>query len=979
MTEAPTFPPAEWNDTAREYPAILLHEAFERQVQRSPDAIALRFRDSALTYRELNAHADTLAGRLVGLGAGPNSLVAVCMERSLEMVVALYATLKAGAAYVPIDPEYPAERVEFMLEDTAAPILLTQSAVAGRFDGAAARVVSVDLSAAASSPGDTGAGGTPATPLSEPTLDDLAYVIYTSGSTGQPKGAMNTHRGIVNRLFWMQEAFGLTPDDRVIQKTPFSFDVSVWELFWPLLFGAQLVIAEPGGHRDTGYLAQLIVERGITTIHFVPSMLQLFLEDPRAGECTSLRRVICSGEALPRAVQDRLFSRLGCELHNLYGPTEAAIDVTWWACDPNSELRFVPIGKPVANTQMHVVDDALQPVLVGTAGELCIGGVQVGRGYLNRPELTAERFVEDRISGRPGARLYRTGDLARYLPDGNIEFLGRSDFQVKIRGFRVELGEIEAALEAVPGIRQAIVVARQRSSGDMDLVAYVSGADRRGTGTDALRARLLERLPAYMVPTTFVPVDQFPLSSNGKVDRKALPAPTRARPELATPYAPPRSGLERLIAELWQDVLDVETVGVNDRFFELGGSSLQAARFVNEMQTRLGEQIFVVTLFGAPSVADYAAFLQENYPAAVARLVGTDLSALGTTARLERISETDVARLSAAVPRSSAARGSIGDRNPSAIFIVSPPRSGTTLLRIMLAGHRDLFSASELQLLGFETMQERAHAYTGRFSGWLDGLIRSVMDIEGLDAEAAKAAIRAAEADGVTTKAFYRRLQDAIRPRLLVDKSPSYAMDQAALGKAEADFDGPRYIHLVRNPVPMIESFTRHHMDQVLHIDEHPFAPRQLAELLWTLSHRNIVEFLANVPPDRWVRLRFEDLVTDPDTQMATLCRALGLAFDPAVLRPYEGVEGKMIDGVYPESAPMGDPNFLARGRIDPSTAQLAAGSADAAVLGEPTLELAASFGYDLGGDAAQSRRTRRDSFARQRERRVSGRQRDVA
>src|SRR6185503_19606008 len=257
----------------------------------------------------------------------------------------------------------------------------------------------------------------------------------------------------------------------------------------------------------------------------VPSMLQLFLEDPRAGECTSLRRVICSGEALPKAVQDRLFSRLDCELHNLYGPTEAAIDVTWWACDPRTTLSFVPIGKPVANTQMHVVDEELRPVPVGTAGELCIGGVQVGRGYLNRPELTAERFVEDRISGRPGARLYRTGDLARYLPDGNIEFLGRSDFQVKIRGFRVELGEIEAALEAIPSVRQAIVMARQRSSGDMDLVAYVSSADGEQQATEALRAMLLERLPAYMVPTTFVHMERFPLSPNGKVDRKALPAP----------------------------------------------------------------------------------------------------------------------------------------------------------------------------------------------------------------------------------------------------------------------------------------------------------------------------------------------------------------------------------------------------------------------------------------------------------------------
>jgi len=433
-----------------------------------------------------------------------------------------------------------------------------------------------------------------------------------------------------------------------------------------------------------------------------------------------------------------------------------------------------------------------------------------------------------------------------------------------------------------------------------------------------------------------------------------------------------------LIADLWQGVLDIERVGVDDRFFELGGTSLQAARFVNEMQTRLGESIFVVSLFGAPSVANYGAFLQEQYPAAVARLVGSDVVAVGSPTRVTPITEADIARLQAAVPVGNASVVT-GDRNPPAIFILSPPRSGTTLLRIMLAGHRDLFSASELQLLGFATMQERADAYTGRFSGWLDGLIRTLMEIEGLDAEAAKAAIHAAESEGVTTKAFYRRLQDAIRPRLLVDKSPSYAMDPAALRKAEADFDGARYIHLVRQPGPMIESFARHHMDQVLHIGEHPFAPRQLAEALWTASHRNVLEFLAGVPPERWVRVRFEELVTDPDAQMESLCRALGLPFDPAVLQPYEGVESKMVDGVYPESAPMGDPNFLARGRIDPSTAQASGPSGDAAPLGAPTVELAATFGYDVGGDGSDGRRSRRASFARQRELRTSGRQRDVA
>jgi hypothetical protein len=805
-------------------------------------------------------------------------------------------------------------------------------------------------------------------------------VIYTSGSTGQPKGAMISHRAITNRIHWMQEAYALTPADRVLQKTPFSFDVSVWEFFWPLLFGAELVIAEPGGHRDTGYLTRTIIDRGITTIHFVPSMLQLFLEDPRASDCTSLKRVVCSGEALPKALQDRFFARLEADLYNLYGPTEAAVDVTAWTCDPASDLSFVPIGTPVANTQIHILDEDLRPVPVGTAGELHIGGVQVARGYLDRPELTAERFIDDPFSLDEGARLYKTGDLARDLPDGSIEFLGRADHQVKISGFRVELGEVEAALESAPGVRQAVVVARERTSGDLQLVAYVSTVADDRAPIDDLRVRLQAQLPEYMVPTTFIPVERFTLTANGKIDRKALPAPVTVRPRLGVAFVPPRTALERLVAARWRDILDIDQVGIHDRFFELGGSSLQAARFVNQMQAELDESIFVVTLFSAPSVAEYAAFLQAEYPEAVGRLVGAEAPALGQpsdglpNSDAVPISEADLARFRAAVPvMHEVVRDDDGPRNPPAIFILSPPRSGTTLLRIMLAGHPDLFSASELQLLGFATLRERAAAYSGRYSGWLDGTVRAIMAAQDVDADEARAQMQAAESEGLTTKQFYRRLQHSIEPRTMVDKSPSYALDPAALRKAEADFDGPRYIHLVRQPAPMVDSFERHHMEQILYLHEHTFTSRQLAELVWTSSHRNIVEFLSAVPPDRWVRLQFEDLVRDPAAEMQGLCDGLGLDFDGAVLQPYEHLEDKMIDGVHAESAPMGDPGFLAHGRIDASTAVTPAGAVESRSLGEPTRKMAASLGAPRSSDGSNVQ-TRRDSLARQRRLRRSAR-----
>jgi amino acid adenylation domain-containing protein len=962
------LPPSDWNSTARSYPVALLHQVFEAQVARRPDAAALRFRDETLTYAELDGRADVLARELAGLGAGPGTLVGVCLHRSLEMVVSLFAILKSGAAYVPIDPDYPAERVSFMLDDAGAPIVLTQSMLLDRIDFGAAHAVAVDgardTDSALAAPGGSATTGP----------DDLAYVIYTSGSTGRPKGAMISHRAITNRIHWMQEAYALTPADRVLQKTPFSFDVSVSEFFWPLLFGAELVIAEPGGHRDTRYLTQTIIDRDITTIHFVPSMLELFLEDPRAGDCTSLKRVVCSGEALPRALQDRFFARLKADLHNLYGPTEAAVDVTAWACDPGSDLSFVPIGKPVANTHIHILDEDLRPVAVGTAGELHIGGVQVARGYLNRTELTAQRFIGDPFSEHEDARLYKTGDLARYRADGNIEFLGRSDFQVKIRGFRVELGEVEAALESAPGVRQAVVVAHERSGGDLELVAYVSHATGAALPIDDLRLRLAAQLPEYMVPTTFIPVERFALTANGKIDRKALPAPTRVRPPLETPYMPPRTALELLIAERWRDILDLDQVGIHDRFFELGGSSLQAARFVNQMQAEFGESIFVVTLFSAPSVAEYAAFLETQYPTAVARLAGTGASTSGQPSVSAPISEADLARFRSVVPTGRGSAADDGRKNPPAIFILSPPRSGTTLLRIMLAGHPELFSASELQLLGFATLRERADAYAGRHAGWLDGTVRTIMQVENVDADEARARMAAAEAEDLSTKQFYRRLQEAIHPRILVDKSPSYALDASALRRAESDFASPRYVHLVRHPAAMIDSFERHHMEQILYLHEHDWPSRRLAELVWTSSHRNIMAFLSDVPQDRWVRLHFEELVREPAAQMQQLCEGLGLAFDTAVLQPYEHLEDKMVDGVYAESAPMGDPGFLARGRIDASTAMASPASGGSPSLGEPTWKMAASLGEGRSSDGLQERHMHPDPLARQRELRRSAR-----
>ncbi|MGH8603227.1 MAG: non-ribosomal peptide synthetase, partial [Gammaproteobacteria bacterium] len=501
----------EWNETRVDYPPHqTLNEFFEAQVERSPDAIAVVFENERLTYRELNQRANQLAHHLQRLGVGPEVLVGVFMERSLEMVIGLYGILKAGGAYVPIDPDYPADRVGFMVEDSQVPVLLTQQRLVERLPEHNAEIVCLD----SEWPGIAAESG--ANLRSGVRAESLAYVIYTSGSTGRPKGAMNTHRGICNRLLWMQEAYCLTDSDVVLQKTPFSFDVSVWEFFCPLLAGARLVVARPEGHKDSAYLVEMIAAQRITTLHFVPSMLQIFLQAPQLDACRSLKRVICSGEALSYDLQERFFDRLSAQLHNLYGPTEAAVEVTFWECQRQGPHRIVPIGRPVANTQLYILDAHLQPVPVGVAGELHIGGVQVGRGYLNRPELTAEKFIKDPFSEDPNARLYKTGDLARYLPGGVIEYLGRLDHQVKIRGFRIELGEIEAELLKYPAVRDAAVLAREDAPGDKRLVGYLVLEGRLDPSVTELRSFLLRSLPEFMVPSAFVMLDAMPLSPNGK-------------------------------------------------------------------------------------------------------------------------------------------------------------------------------------------------------------------------------------------------------------------------------------------------------------------------------------------------------------------------------------------------------------------------------------------------------------------------------
>ncbi len=1354
-----------FNATQTGYPAdVCLHELIEQQAQRTPAAVALIFEGQELTFAELTARAHQLAHYLRKLGVGPESLVGIALERSPEMVVGLLGILMAGGAYVPLDPDYPADRLAFMVGDARVPVLLTQQRIVAKLPATEARVVCLDTEWAAIARESTEA------PVSAVTAENLAYVIYTSGSTGQPKGALNTHRGICNRLLWMQETYLLGAGDRVLQKTPFSFDVSVWEFFWPLLAGATLVVAKPGGHQDSHYLAETISAQKITVLHFVPPMLAAFLDEPGVGtRCGTLRQVICSGEALPAELAQRFFRTIGgrTKLDNLYGPTEAAVDVTFWPCQPGDEV--LPIGRPVANTQMYVLDTHGEPVPIGVPGELHIGGVQVGRGYWARPELTAEKFIPNPFlpDDHHGARLYRTGDLARWRADGALLYLGRIDHQVKVRGFRIEPEEIEAVLGTHPQVSQNVVVARADGPGERRLVAYivpkagVSGSSQYGSdkvgywqgqweelhhstieqaapeqnptnvflrwihienpeeqerefasqtvqrirdlkatsvfeigcGTGALvrplqqhcekfwasdfsasaiqylreqmlqpngelpdgvqlftrpaddfsgiedasfdvvlihsvaqyfpdvaylrrvlagairatrpggcvylgavqsmalfemyhaslqaqrapadlpvselkerihkrlqledeftidpgffrrlaqdlpqiggveiqlrrgqyhnkstkflydallhvgavpatvtvpdwrdgrglttaglrgvlqaeqpetvgfrglgnarlqaevqalefirgdhagapvsdlaaaitpadgvvdpeqlwrlgeelgyrtsvnwsasgvpgeidavftrqaglavfpspagydpqrplleyaseprskqtaganpahtmqgeeaaalREHLRARLPEYMVPAAFVALPALPLSPNGKVDRRALPAP-----DFASASAPgagargPQSPLEERLGQIWAEVLGVARLGVDANFFEAGGDSLLGLRVVNRLRELLAEHLSLVIVFEAPTIASMAALLEKNYAAAVARVFG-GAAPQAPAGESTLVSEADVSKMRAIAGHVRPLPPALLSRpkNPPAVFILSPMRSGSTLCRIMLAGNPRLFSPPELQLLGFATLAERRDAFTGYERYMQEGTIRAVMEMQHCDLAAAQTIMSARETSGQSVPDFYREMQNWVAPRLLVDKTPDYAMDLEVLRRAEALFDGALYLHLARHPLGMIRSFEKgRFILESPYRGRHDFSARALAELTWLISHQNINEFLATVPAKRQRRIRFEDLVSNPQPLMEMVGEFLGVGFDPGMVQPYEDRQTRMTDGVHELSPQVGDHNFQSHGALKAEVAEQWKADYTEDFLSAATWEMAREFGYE--------------------------------
>ncbi|HEX6292064.1 MAG TPA: amino acid adenylation domain-containing protein, partial [Herpetosiphonaceae bacterium] len=932
------------NATIRAYPTDgCVPQLFEAQAARTPRAVALRFDDRQMTYEELDARTNQLARHLQALGVGPEVRVGLCLERGIDLVVGLLGILKSGGAYVPLDPAYPSDRLQFMLEDSRAAVLVTQERLLGDLPDHTAQVVCLDADAAAWT--RESAASLPVQIMP----DTLAYLIYTSGTTGRPKAVLVEHRNLLNVLHASQETFDYQATDVQPWIASAAFDIALFELFNPLLAGGTTVVIGQHQALDGTRLLEGLAEW--TVLHAVPSLLRQIVQtvaaEAASGAVATRLRLICvGGDAVPpELLADAQAAFPETKLVVLYGPTEGTIICTSYAVPRDRRPARQMIGYPLPNMYVRLYDAHRQLVPIGVAGELYIGGAGVTRGYLNRPDLTAAKYVE--IDGQ---RWYRSGDLARYLPDGAIEFLGRTDDQVKIRGFRIEVAEIEAVLSRHEAVLETVVMAREDTPGDKRLVAYVVPNPERAPTVNDLRRFLQTAVPDYMVPSAFAFLGALPLTPNGKVDRKALPAPDQARPDLEKAFVAPRTPLEQLLAGMWQDVLGLEAVGIHDDFFELGGNSIQAAIFINKLQEALSEVVYVVAVFDAPTVAELAAYLTKHTPQAVARVCGTEVVGEDSAEAEAASPSVDAAMLAemrqVIVPLPPRPAGSARPKNQRAVFLLSPPRSGSTLLRVMLSGHPRLFAPPELELLSFNTLAERKTAFTGRDRFWLEGTLRAIMALKGCDGSTAERLMAEYEAQQLTVQEFYSLMQSWLDDRILVDKTPSYALDLEILKRMEADFEQPLYIHLLRHPYGMIRSFEDAKLDQVFFRHPHAFPTRTLAELIWLVCQQNILEFLKEIPAERQYRIRFEDLTAQPQEILEGICRFLGLDFHPDMAQPYKDKKQRMTDGIHAMSKMVGDVKFHQHRGIDASISERWKQHYSEDFLGDLTWDLAERLSY---------------------------------
>ncbi len=933
-----------WNQTKTDYPHDLAaHKVFELQCKKTPNNKAIVNDELILDYKSLNEKANQLANYLIKADVNLNDNIAIFMDRSIDLIISILGILKSGGVYVPIDPSYPLDRIQFMLKDTDTKFVLTQSSYNTATEKFSSDIIYIDEISNILENEDK------SNPDIEISSDSIAYIMYTSGSTGKPKGVSVPHKGI-NRLVINTNYVEINENSKIAQVANTSFDASTFEIWGALLNGAELVILKKEDIINPQYFVKNIIEKNISTILLTTALFnQIALENPNAF--ATLDTLLIGGEKLdPATIKIVLENKPPKRLCNGYGPTE---NTTFSNCylitNVDESINGIPIGKPIANSTAYVLDEDRNYLPIGVAGELYVGGDGLAKGYWNRKELTEKVFIKNPFSNKENDFLYKTGDLAKYRADGNIEFIGRIDSQVKMRGFRIELGEIESVLKNLDNIKDAVVLMHGESSIDNKLVAYIVSDKDDNQSTEEITRKISSYLPDYMIPKVYLDIEKVPLTPNGKVDKKALLGLEINVSRNEKNFVPPRTNFEKYLADIWKDILKIKEVSVYDSFFELGGNSLQAAVFINRLKKMFDTEIQVQSIFLAPTIDDFSKYASEYYSEIIEEKFndGNLKNKLDLNIDdIEVLSEKKIEDFRNIIVNNSLPINESGEKNPSAIFILSPPRSGSTLLRVMLEGHDKLFSPPELDLLTFNSLKERRKILSGDLAFWLEATTRSVMELKNCSVEEAEIILKQFEDEDLSIKDFYKKIQLWAGEKILVDKTPTYAMDINNLEKAEQYFENPLYIHLIRNPYASIYSFIEAKLDKNFFRYKHDFNRLELAELIWMNSHKNINKFLKKIPNERKIQLRFEDLVTDSELYMKKLAEFLNIEYDEKLINPYQG--NRMTDAVKENSQMVGDFKFYLRDKIDNKVTDRWKNYHTKNFLCEESIKVSEELGYDV-------------------------------
>ncbi|MFZ1289535.1 MAG: amino acid adenylation domain-containing protein [Melioribacteraceae bacterium] len=921
-------------------------KSFKSIVKQNSNRIAVRFYDKKITYKQLDEKSDQIANILLKNNVELGNIVGISVEPSIEMIIGVLGILKAGAVYLPLDPKSPIERLNLMLKNADTKIILYKNKLAPEFELINATKINIDQESQIYLPKINENLNISLSPLNG------AYLIFTSGSTGQPKGVICNHQGVINLVNDFHERRKLECGFKQSLWTTLNFDVSVLEIFYSILFGGELCIV-PEDERIIGEkLFSWLVSQKIESSYLPPFLLEDFTEWLKnSSRNINLKKLLVGVEPIYFSTLYKINEAIkNIKIINGYGPTETTVYSTAYNYDklvnPND---IVPIGFPINNTKVYIADNNLNILPKAFIGELYISSIGIAQGYYLKPDQTADKFIPNPFSDNPGDRLYRTGDLVRRLSDGSIKFIGRSDNQVKVRGFRIELSEIESALKKINEIKDVSVIVIGNESKTKKIVAFIVLNANYKLHQNEITNLLQKFLPSYMIPSNYIIISNIPVTLNGKIDKNKLLSQYVEDENNKVKFQEPRTNFEKYLVSLWKEILKVKKVSIHDNFFSLGGNSLQAAIFTNRLQKDIDTDVQVQSIFLAPTIYEFSHFAYEYY-----RDIITDkfhekedsITIEFNIEKTEKLSDEKIEEFRRIVKISSKIKNVTSPKNKEAVFILSPPRSGSTLLRVMLEGHDKLFSPPELDLLTYDSLSERKEKLSKEYNLWLEAAVRAIMELRNCSVNEAEKIMESFENQNMSVKEFYNQLQIWSGERILVDKTPTYAFDINILKKAEEYFENPKYIHLVRHPYASIYSFIEAKLDQNFFRHKHSFSRVELAELIWQTSHDNILNFLDEIPENRKVKVKFEDLVIDSTREMKKISNFLGIEFDEKLVNPYQGK--RMTDPTKENSQMVGDFKFYLRNKIDPKVSDRWKNYHKENFLSDKSIDISNKLGYDI-------------------------------